>query len=241
MGLKGCQGYVKKTVTVLSDDPANPRVVLQLEGTVKPLIEVLPEKTVYFQGIAGDLNEKTVDLVTTSKMFHIHKVDDTLDQKVTYKLETVEDGKHYRLRISNNTRLGNYRGSITAHTDFAEKPELNIWVNGSIEGEIGIRPRIMVVGRLSVDQGIITGKVMVVDNKKKAFKIVKCMWDERLIHVRQEPLPDGTGFSLEVTPKVENIPPGSRIPTVLGVQTDVPSEENLEVQVQAINLVETPR
>ncbi len=225
----------------MSDDPANPRVVLQLEGTVKPLIEVLPEKTVYFQGIADDIKEKTLDLVTTSKMFHIRKVDDTLAQKVIYKLETVEDGKHYRLRISNNTPLGNYRGSITAYTDLAEKPELTIWVNGSIEGEIGIRPKILVVGRLSIDQGIISGKVLVVDNKNKAFKIVKCVWDERLIHVKQEPLPDGPGFSLEVTPKMENIPHGSRIPTVLRVQTDVPSEGNLEVQVQAINLVEAPR
>ncbi|MGD0398252.1 MAG: hypothetical protein ABSC04_05005 [Syntrophobacteraceae bacterium] len=241
MSLRGCQGYVKKTATVLSDDPANPRVVLLIEGTVKPLIEALPEKTVYFQGIADTINEKTVDLVTTSKTFHIRKVDDTLGQNVIYKLETVEDGKHYRLTISNNTRMGNYRGSITAYTDMAEKPELTTWVNGSIEGEIGIRPRILVVGRLSIDQGIITGKVLVVDNKNKAFKIVKCMWDERLIHVKKEPLPDGTGFSLEVTPKMDNIPPGSRLPTILGVQTDVPSEENLEVQVQAINLVEAPR
>jgi len=225
----------------LSDDPANPRVVLLIEGTVKPLIEALPEKTVYFQGIADTINEKTVDLVTTSKTFHIRKVDDTLGQNVIYKLETVEDGKHYRLTISNNTRMGNYRGSITAYTDMAEKPELTTWVNGSIEGEIGIRPRILVVGRLSIDQGIITGKVLVVDNKNKAFKIVKCMWDERLIDVRQEPVPSGPGFSLEVTPKMENIPLGSRIPTVLRVETDVPSEGKLEVQVQAINLAETPR
>ena len=225
----------------MSDDPANPRMVILVEGTVKPLIEVRPEKTIYFQGTADGLNEKTIDLITTSNMFHIRKVDDTLDKKVIYKLETVEDGKHYRLRVSNNTSLGSYRGSITAYTDMAEKPELTTWVNGSIEGEIGIRPRILVVGRLSIDQGIITGKVLVVDNKNKAFKIVKCMWDERLIDVRQEPVPSGPGFSLEVTPKMENIPLGSRIPTVLRVETDVPSEGKLEVQVQAINLAETPR
>ncbi len=225
----------------MSDDPANPRIVLLLEGTVKPLIEVWPEKTVYFQGIADGLDEKTIDLITTSNMFHIRKVDDTLDKKVIYRLETVEEGKHYRLRVSNNASMGSYRGSITVYTDFAEKPELTIWVNGSIEGEIGIRPKILVVGRLSLDQGIITGKVLVVDNKNKAFKIVKCIWDERLIDVRQEPVPSGPGFSLEVTPKLENIPLGSRIPTVLRVETDVPSEGKLEVQVQAINLAETPR
>ncbi|MGA2400347.1 MAG: OS_HP3 family (seleno)protein, partial [Syntrophobacteraceae bacterium] len=177
LNLKGFQGYVKKTAAVLSDDPANPRVILLVEGTVKPLIEVRPDKTVYFQGIADGLSEKAIDLITTSKQFHIRKVEDNLDKKAAYRLETVEDGKHYRLRVTNNTLRGNYRGSITLYTDFAEKPELTVWVNGSIEGEIGIRPKVLVVGRLSPDQGVISGKVLVVDNKNRPFKIVRCTYD----------------------------------------------------------------
>ncbi len=81
--------------------------------------------------------------------------------------------------------------------------------------------------------------MLVIDNKNEAFQIVKCMYDERVIHVSQEPFPNQPGFSLEVRPKMENIPPGSRIPTVLTVETDVPSEGKLEVQVQAINLAGT--
>jgi hypothetical protein len=38
---------------------------------------------------------------------------------------------------------------------------------------------------------------------------------------------------------MENIPPRGRIQTSLTVETDVPSGEKLEVQVQAINLAET--
>lgn len=223
----------------MSDDPANPRMVLQVEGTVKPLIEIRPEKMVYFHGLAADLSEKTIDLVTTSKPFHIQKVDNNLDNKASYKLETLEDGKHYRLRISNTTLLGNYRGWITLYTDFAEKPELTVWVNGFIEGEIGIRPKSLVVGRLSPDQGVITGKVLVVDNKNRAFQIVKCAYDERVVAVRQEPLPNGQGFSLEVTPKMENIPSGGRVQTLLTVETDVVSEGKQEVQIQAVNLPQT--
>ncbi len=239
LNLKGFQGYVKKSASVLSDDPANPRIVLAVEGTVKPLIEVLPEKTLYFQGLPDGLPEKTIDLVTTSKLFHIQKIDDDLNKKATYKLETVEDGKHYRLKVSNNTPSGNYRGAITLHTDFAEKPELTVWVNGSIEGEIGIRPKVLVVGRLSPDQGVISGKVLVLDNKNRAFKIVRCTYDERILHVTQMPFPDGRGFSLEVIPEMKHIPPGDRIQTILTVETDVPSEEKQDVQIQAINLAET--
>ena len=239
LNLKGFQGYVKKSASVLSDEPANPRVVLAVEGIVKPLIEILPEKTIYFLGLSDSLAEKTIDLVTTSKQFHIQKIDDDLDKKAVYKLETVEDGKHYRLKISNSTLRGNYRGSITLHTDFAEKPELTVWVNGSIEGEIGIRPKVLVVGRLSPDQGVISGKILVIDNKNRAFKIVRCTYDERVLHVTQMPFPGEPGFSLEVTPNMKNIPPGGRIQTVLTVETDAPSDEKQEVQIQAVNLTET--
>jgi hypothetical protein len=168
-------------------------------------------------------------------------MDDDLDRKAGYRLETVEDGKHYRLTVFNNTHQGNYRGSITLHTDFAEKPELTVWVSGFIEGEIGIRPKALVVGRLSPDQAVLSGKVLVVDNKKRPFKIVKCTYDERIIHVTQVPLPNEPGYSLEVKPEMANIPPGSRLQTLLTVETDVASEGNLEAQIQAINLPAAPR
>lgn len=223
----------------MSDDPANPRVTLLVEGTVKPLIEVRPEKTIYFQGVADGLTEKTVDIITTSKQFHIRKTEDELNKKASYKLETVENGKHYRLRVSNNTLRGDYRGYITLYTDFAEKPVLTVWVNGSIEGEIGIMPKVLIVGRLSTNQGVTSGKVLVTNNKNRAFKIVRCKYDERILHVTQMPFPNGSGFSLEVIPNVEDIPPGGRIQTVLTVETDVPSEGEQEVQVRIIDLAET--
>lgn len=241
LDLKGFQGYVKKTATIVSDDPANPRMVLVVEGKVEPLIRILPEKSVSFQGMAGAIKESIVDLVATSKDFHIRRLDDNLEKKAAYRLETVEDGKHYRLRISNNTKRGNYRGTITLHTDFAEKSELTIWVNGSIEGEIAIRPKTLVVGRLSPDQGVIAGKVLVTNNLKNVFRIVKCSYDQRVINVTESPMPNEAGFSLEVTPNMQNIPPGGRLQTALTIETDVDSDVKQEVQVQAINLGDTQK
>jgi hypothetical protein len=54
------------------------------------------------------------------------------------------------------------------------------------------------------------------------------------------PLPNEPGFSLEVKPEMQNIPPGSRIRTLLTVETDAVLEEKLEVQIQAINLGASP-
>lgn len=186
--------------------------------------------------MADDLKEKTIDITASTKPFHILKVDDDLNKKAVYRLQTVADGTHYRLMISNNIPQGNYRGTITLHTDYAEKPEVTVWVNGLIEGEIGIRPNVLVVGRLSPDQGVLSGKISVVDNRNKTFKIVKCTYDENIIQVSQTPLPNEPGFSLEVKPKMENVPPGSRLNTPLTVETDSAREGKLEVQIQVINL-----
>lgn len=236
VNLRSFQGFVRKTATVVSDDPVNPRLVLTLEGNVKPLIEVRPEKTIYFQGMTSDIGERTIDLVAVAGPFHIRKVDDNLGGNAVYKLETVQDGTHYRLKVSNNAPKGNYRGSITLYTDVAEKPELTVWINAFIEGEIGIRPKVLVVGRLSPDQGELSGKILVVDNKKNDFKILNFTYDQKVIEVTKAQLPDGSGFTLEVKPHMENIPSGSRIKVPLEIETDVPSEGKLEVQIQAINL-----
>lgn len=236
LDLSGFQGYVKKSALVLSDDPANPRVTLFMEGTVKPLIEILPEKTIYFQGMADELTEKTIDLITTAKPFHIRKIQDSLDKKAGYRLETLEDGKQYRLRVFNSIPRGSYRGTITLYTDYPEKPELTVWVNGFVEGEIGIRPAALIIGQLYQDQGVASGKVMVINNKKRPFKITRCTYDDRIIDVTQSSLPNEMGFGLEVKPKMENIPFGRRVQTVLTVETDASSQEKLEVQITAINL-----
>lgn len=241
LDLGGFQGYVKKTATVSSNDPLRPRVTLLVEGNVKPLIEVRPEKAVYFQGLADNLTEKVIDLIGTSQPFHVTKMDDNLDKKAAYRLETVEDGKHYRLRISNRLQRGNYRGAINIHTDFAKKPELAVWVNGSVEGEIGIRPNTLIVGRLSADQAVLSGKVLVTNNRNKAFQIVKYTYDEKIIQVSRAPFPNEPGFSLEVTPILNNIPLGGRLQTKLIIETDVATEGKYEVQIQAINLPDSPK
>jgi hypothetical protein len=236
LDLTGFQGYVKKTATIISDDPSTPRKVVQIEGTVKPLVQILPLKVVSFQGMPGSLEEKAVDLITTSKAFHIQKMNDDLEQKAAYKLETVEDGTHYRLRVSNKLNRGTYRGTITLYTDLPEKPELTVWVNGTIEGEIGVNPKTLVVGRLSPDQGVLAGKVTVKDNLNKPFQIVKCTYDERIISVNQSQLPDKSGYTLEVTPNMNNIPPKGKLQATIVIETDLASEGKQEVQVRALNL-----
>lgn len=206
-----------------------------MSGNVKALIDIRPTDMVSFRGMPEQLAESTIELVGESLPFHFTNIENSLEGKVAHKLETVENGKHYRLRLTNLVKESSYAGYMILHTDLAQKSEIKIRVNGIIEGMISVNPRTLVVGRLASQQPVRSGKVMVVSNNNKPFKITKLIHDSNLVTVTQAPLPDRTGFSLEVIPRLENIPPGSRQQALLGIVTDAALDEKLEVQVQVFN------
>lgn len=240
--LEGYQGKVTKSAMVVSNDPVNSRTPLTLQVTVKNLIDVRPVSGVLFRGTADQQSEKTVDVIGVSRPFHITRVESNLEEKVVYRLETVEDGKQYRLKISNRLKQGNYSGFVKLHTDLMEKRDVTIRVTGSIEGELSVNPKIVPVGILAAQQPVRSGKVQVVSNRNKPFRIARLQYDERLIRVSQQPLSDQAGFSLEITPIMENIPAGNRRQTTLVIETDMTPEGKYEVQVQVhvSNLLGTP-
>jgi hypothetical protein len=112
-----------------------------------------------------------------------------------------------------------------------------IRINGFIEGDVTVKPLMVLIGKMAAQQPVRTGKVLVVSNRNKPFQIKKITYDEKLIEVKQEPLPKEPGFSLEISPKMENLPAGTggRQQTTLTVQTDVASDEPQVVQVHIIN------
>ena len=233
--LKGYKGNVRKTATVYCDDPRASPIKLALQGNVRALIEIRPAETVSFRGMADKVEERAIELVGGSKPFHITKVETNLENKIAYRMETGEDGKQYRLMLSNIVKQGSYNGFIKLHTDLAQKSELNIRVSGSIEGEIAVSPKTLLIGKLGALQPARTGKILVASNSGKPFKITQLAHDENLIQVAQIPLPNQNGFTLEITPKLETIPPGARQQTTLTIETDVPTEAKQEVQIQLFN------
>lgn len=194
-----------------------------------------------FRGVADQQTEKIVELVGTSRPFSVRKVESNLEDKITYKLETVAEGKQYRLKIANVAKQGTYNGFVKCYTDVPEKPEIQIRVTGYIEGDISVKPLTVLVGKFAAQQPVRTGKVLVVSNRNKPFQIKKLTFDERLIQVRQEPLAKEPGFSIEITPCMDNLPTGGegRLQTILTILTDVQSDEPQKVQVHIINTTGT--
>lgn len=199
------------------------------------MIAVRPSNTISFRGVADQQTEKVIELVGTSVPFHIQKVESTLEDKVSYKLETVEEGKLYQLKISNSIKQGNYNGFIKIFTDVPQKSDIVLRINGSIEGDIAVKPQTILVGRLAAQQPPRQGKLVVQSNREKPFKILSLAYDQQLISVVQKPAPKEPGYILEITPNMDNIPTGKRHQTTLTIETDATPGVKHEVQIHLIN------
>ena len=241
MTLKGYQGRVSKSATVYSNDPKTSQLTLKVEGTVIALIDIKPSPAVTFRGVADQIPETTLDMVGTSMPFHISGLESNLDRNIDYKLETVQEGKHYRLRIANKTKRGNYVGYIKFFTDLAQKPEVLVRVNGFMEGEVSIKPQTILIGKLSAGQPERTGKITVTSSRNKPFKITNLGYDEQLMKVTQHPLDTETGYGLEISPVLNSIPVGSRRQLRLSIETDLTPGEKDEVQVHLFNSADQPQ
>jgi hypothetical protein len=236
VNLRGYKGKVTKSATVSCDDPKNSQIKLVIHATVKTLIDVLPTNSVSFRGLADQLPESTIDIVGAApQSFHIHKVESNLDEKISFQLETIADGKHYRLKVSNREQQGGYAGFIKCYTDLPEKPEIIVRILGNIEGDISVGPKTILIGKLTPQGPVQSGQAVVRNNRKKSFQIKKLTYNERFIQVDQQTLSDGNGFSLQFTPILENIPPGAGQKTALTIETDVSSSGPQEVQIQIVN------
>jgi len=131
---KGFQGPERWVAKIFSNDPKWKEAVLDLRANVKPVITI-KGAPVFLGGkknapVTGEVEIRTEldkPLILTPEQF-------TLSGKVTYSLAEIEKGKRYRVSFQNVTRKReNYRGSLKLKTNFAEKPDVTIWIIGRFD------------------------------------------------------------------------------------------------------------
>jgi len=131
---KGFDGPERWVVKVFSNDPTWREAALDLRANVKPIL-TLSGTAVIFKGekTAGMTREVEIStgldrpLILTPQQF-------TLSGKVTYSLSEIEKEKRYRVTLQDvSGKRENYRGFLKLKTNFAEKPEVTIWIIGRFE------------------------------------------------------------------------------------------------------------
>lgn len=108
-------GRHEKSVTVTTDDPKQPQWVIPFVLDVPAVVEIEPKTLQWWLG--GEAAEKTcVIKILTEEPIKVTNVTSTRES-VTYKLETVKEGKEYRITVKPNSTEEVVMGALKIETD----------------------------------------------------------------------------------------------------------------------------
>jgi len=154
---KGMKGLVRKSLTVLTNDPEHKSTTLWISVNVETPIDIFPEDRLYFQAKPGET--KSFHLVLTSDesaAFEVKKVTSSREN-IRVKCTSVQGtgGKsstHYlRVDVPCDS-LGAISGSITVETTHPKAPTLRIPVSGIVRPRFELTPPSASFGTVKVDE-----------------------------------------------------------------------------------------
>ncbi len=123
--------FAKKT-TLFLNDPANPAIVLTMQGYGKPFIEILPNHIVRLEGKPGEEIRKQVRFVShLQEPWEIREVRTNIPQEINIKVIPEVPGRIYVVEVSNKMReAGNFSGNIELFTTSTKRPRMIMRVFG---------------------------------------------------------------------------------------------------------------
>jgi hypothetical protein len=160
-GKKLFPGMFEKSFTVKTNDPANAQFVLTITGTVKKTFEFSREMR--WTGFVDDQFKFEVEvtnlLPTPVGITGARLADDVaakgLQDKIGIKLETIEKGKKYRIKLLKKKDLApeNIVANIVLTTDFPKIKEKSVPMSIIIQKEVEIYPDRLYFGEMVIPPG----------------------------------------------------------------------------------------
>ena len=122
---------IEKSARIYSNDSQSNIEFLTIKANIKPSIQIVPP-TVRFQGVEGAVITQTADVMSLDeKPLNIKPGNFNLKEKITYRIEALQDGKAYRIFFTNLPGLiGSFSGSLQLTTNYSDLPEIIISVSG---------------------------------------------------------------------------------------------------------------
>jgi len=127
-------GDFHKRAVVWSNDLERRSIALYLEGKVKPFISLEPGGYVGLWGVKGQIPKEHIEITNNlQKPINIIAVENELPEHVLWRLEEIKPGFSYRLEVADISKeAGEYTGHLIVKTDFPQKSQFVIIVNGHV-------------------------------------------------------------------------------------------------------------
>jgi hypothetical protein len=232
----GKRDDVKQEVTINSNDPQRPKVILPVKAFVEPLVRITPW-VMDFGDIEKD-GEKTVEVVVTTplKDFNLRRVSfgtRILRARKT-SVEDVElDGRQVRritldVTLKEPGEVGTLAIPGTMRTTSKERSLVTLMTRANVLGDLDV-PKMLRFGVFQT--GETPEQTFRVSHRKGGeFKILGVRAEQTEIKWDAEPSEEG-GYDLKIALLRDQ--PGS-VRDKLVIETDVPGEEQIEIQIQGV-------
>jgi hypothetical protein len=200
---------------ILSNDPQNPKTRISIAASIKPYINVEPGHQIRLQGSPGDKVSKKVTITSFEKQpFKIIGITSTIEDKISYELNTIEEGKIYSLEIKTPAGLqGPFDGKVELQTNSKKKPSLVLHVKATMSKEVRVAPQYLFFGIIDTDKAVInseslTRKVQISKVKGNDLTIEKIEPSTDWITTKIETNEKGEQYTIIVTLNKEKLPKG---------------------------------
>ncbi len=178
LSLRGRQGKQKKTVTVSSNDPKQPKYLLTIEGQAIAAILTHP-LAANFRDIDGSVaHTQTIELTAKKEglTFNIESIETTGTLDLDTSWETVVEGKQYKLFIA--TKAGAEpgpakMGQVLINTDNPEHKRIQVSATVSVVGPLKVSPQRLTLFPSRAPGGKATLNISVLPGTVKEFSITE--------------------------------------------------------------------
>jgi hypothetical protein len=233
-------GPFKGEILLSLNDPAVPEMMLSFEGRIIPPIEFAPRPVFFVAGIRGEHREDSIEIINhESEPLRIESVENP-QERFTTRLETLEEGRRYRLSLMLNPNGpgGKKSETITIRTSNPDKPVLKIGANTYLRERVYTFPD-------EVDLGTIrmadikahpqllryTAQTLMVYQVGGSDFQVKIRTDLPMLDLKSERGPKGDRYQNTITLIGDRIKPG-RIEGAIDIETNDPEFPSLAVPVR---------
>ncbi len=128
-------GPLSDYVTVHTNHPKQKIVQIPVSGFVRPVVAATPPNADFGKIELKEPLKKALNIRNfATEPIKVTSVDPTLPKGIDAKLETLEEGREYQVRIILNPELakGPFLGKLVIHTDSPKVPTLEVEVKGIV-------------------------------------------------------------------------------------------------------------
>ncbi|HEX9636346.1 MAG TPA: DUF1573 domain-containing protein [Acidobacteriota bacterium] len=228
-------GPIAKTLTVKSNDPNKPELLLTMKADVYQLVDIQPSDRAMMSTTSGESVTKSFTLKSNdpeSPALEILGVEANV-RGLSHKLTKGAEGYTLDLTLAADAPVGPLAGQVKVKTNNPKLAELSIQVNGNVRGPILVAPSAVFLPAKSSDQMAQESRVVNLRPSKEglSFKVTEVRVSDPVLKADLSEIQPGSLYTVRIG--FASAPQPGRFDSSVVILTDNALQPRIEVPVKA--------